>query len=513
MIKKDEVSKVMGSIIDLFYQNAAEIPDKVAVWCDESQITYAELAKKVSKYSNLLLKHGVKYGEHIGFPMNNSIESVSILLAAADIGAAIVPINSTLPADAVKSAFESGKVTHMIAQKSFLKKYENWEVPTLTGKLFCIDEIREGSISMLQLEGIKTERPQIEKTGKEILIITLTSGSTGAPKPITLTQEDKYIRACRHIELYKITKDDKVLAATPLYHSLAERLVLMPLMIGATSILLPRFTPNLWLNCVKSQAVTFTIAVSAQLGQIAELLSSPFVPDINSLRCIVSSSALLEAHVRANLIERLDCDFHEMYGTSETSTITNIDFRETKEKRKSVGKPLSGVKLLIIDEFGNECSAGEIGEIACSTPLLCSGYYGMEEQFKKCLRDDYFCTGDLGFLDEEGYLYYFGRKKELIITGGVNVYPVDIEECVGKLIGVEACAAFSYPDERLGEVVAVAVVEKEKGMVSVRDIRVHCAKNLADYQQPHKIYIVDHLPQNTLGKVVKGKLLEMINKL
>ena len=166
----------------------------------------------------------------------------------------------------------------------------------------------------------------------------MTSGSTGQPKPINLTQNNKYERAMAHIKLYDITENDRILAATPLYHSLAERLVLLPLLIGATSILLPRFTPSIWLNCVYEQKVTFTIAVTAQLSQIAQLLSSPFVPDISSLRSIVSSSALLEPYVRMELIDKLKCDFHEMYGTSETSTATSINFRESINKQKSVGR-------------------------------------------------------------------------------------------------------------------------------------------------------------------------------
>lgn len=128
-------------------------------------------------------------------------------------------------------------------------------------------------------------------TGDETLFLTMTSGSTGKPKPINLTQNNKYERAMAHIKLYDITENDRILAATLLYHSLAERLVLLPLLIGATSILLPRFTPSIWLNCVYEQKVTFTIAVTAQLSQIAQLLSSPFIPDISSLRSIVSSSA------------------------------------------------------------------------------------------------------------------------------------------------------------------------------------------------------------------------------
>ena len=201
-----------------------------------------------------------------------------------------------------------------------------------------------------------------------------------------------------------------------------------------------------------------------------------------------------------------------MYGTSEISTATDIDFKEMPEKQKSVGKALKGVDIAIRKEDGGLCRVGEIGEITCKTELLCSGYYGMPDAFEESCLEGFFKTGDLGYMDGDGYLYYTGRIKEIIITGGINVYPIDVENCVARLDSVKECAAFSYPDERLGEVVAVAVVEKESKKINVHDIQVQCAQNLADFQQPHKIFVVDELPRNAMGKLVKGKILEYIKR-
>ncbi len=249
-----------------------------------------------------------------------------------------------------------------------------------------------------------------------------------------------------------------------------------------------------------------------QLGQIAELLTSPFVPEIDSLRCVVSSSSLLENHIKNELIDKLNCDFHEMYGTSETSTVTSINFRETMGKKHSVGRPLPEAEVKIIKEDHSIADPGEIGEITCKTTLMCNGYYNQPEIFQDALQDGYFKTGDLGYLDEAGYLYFAGRKKELIITGGINVYPQDIEECMKKLPEVKECAAFAYPDNRLGEVVALAIVPKPDTQLSKRKIQIHCAKNLADYQQPHMIVFLDQLPKNSLGKLEKYNLPEYVTK-
>lgn len=501
----------MKKLADMFFEVAELYPNKVAIWCDNKTLCYRELSDLVSKYSNFLINCGVKYRDHVGIPMDNSITSVAIIMAAANLGIALVPINSTLPIKAIKKAFEYGDVKHLIARKIFFEDCDKSEELKIDGVKICIDDEYDGVRSLLELKDVSSKRPIInEVTGDETLIITMTSGSTGEPKPIDLTQNNKYQRAIAHIKLYNITKDDNILAATPLYHSLAERLILIPLILGGTSILLPRFTPNLWLNCVKEQSVTFTIAVSAQLSQISALLSSPFIPEISSLRCVVSSSALLEPHVKSELIQKLHCDFHEMYGTSEVSTVTNINFKETFQKKHSVGKPLVEADVKILNDNGQETLPGEIGEISCKTKLICNGYYKMPEIFDSALQDGYFKTGDMGYLDKEGYLYFSGRKKELIITGGINVYPQDIERCVKELNEVCECAAFSYPDERLGEVVALAITLKEDKKMDIRKVKIHCARNLADFQQPHKIFFVNELPKNSMGKLVKSKILEHI---
>ncbi|WP_066055921.1 class I adenylate-forming enzyme family protein [Robertmurraya korlensis] len=499
----------MYKLADIFYKAAEIQPDKTAIWCDNNSITYRELVDLVSQYSNFLLSNNIVYRDHIGIPMTNSIHSVALILAAANLGVGLVPINPTLPIDAIKAAFYSANIKHLIARQAFFENCDKNGGLEILGEKICIDGKLEGTQSLLEADKMSKERPIVEHvTGDEILIITMTSGSTGAPKPISLSQKNKYERAMAHIDLYKITQDDNVLAATPLYHSLAERLVLIPLLLGGTSVLLPRFTPNIWINCVKEQSVTFTIAVSAQLNQIAAVNDNSL--NGTSLRCLVSSSSLLESHVKNQLIEKLHCDFHEMYGTSEVSTVTSINLSESIHKKQSVGKPIPGADVVIFKDNGEVATAGEIGEIGCKTRLLCEGYYKMDEVFEKSIQNNYFKTGDVGYLDEDGYLYFSGRKKEIIITGGINVYPQDIEKCVFELPEVRECAAFSYPDEKLGEIVALAIVINEGSEINQRKVQRHCAKNLADFQQPHKIIFLNELPKNSMGKLVRAQLIHTI---
>ena len=509
---------MQSKLASLFYENAKQNPNKRAIWCDGQEKTYKEMADYVSQYSNFLLECGVKRGDHIAIPMNNSIESVALFFSAADIGACLVPLNPTLPIEAIKSAMKFGDIKHLIARKAFYNEIQRSGGLEIPGASICLDADINGTISFSKINNMSTDRPVIDVDENDSLILTMTSGSTGNPKPIDLSQKNKLDRSFAHIEEYKITKDDVVLAATPLYHSLAERLVILPLILGATSILLPRFTPIIWLNCAKEQNVTFTIAVSAQLAQILDVLKQPNAPSIDSFRCIVSSSALLEEKVKYELIDKLKCEFHEMYGTSETSTLTDICFQKAPNKQKSVGLPFYGAELRILREdaevdFDTECAIGEVGEIACKSKLMCKGYYKQEEMMTSQMKDGFFRTGDLGYKDEDGYLYFAGRKKELIITGAINVYPHDIDVVLEKLPEVMECAAFAYPDDRLGEVVAIALVPNEGYEINERSIKTYCARNLADFQQPHKIFIVDELPKNTMGKLQRMNILKYIQKL
>lgn len=502
-----------SKLAEMFYTNAAEMPEKIAIWCDGKTATYKEMADLVSQYSNLLVNNGVVYGDHVAIPMNSSIESVALFFSAADLGICLVPLNPTLPLDAIKVAMKSGDMKHLIARKSFLNECEKNGGVDVEGVTICLDDEYPETIPFSKINEMPKERVANENIdGNESFILTMTSGSTGNPKPIDISQNNKYERAMAHIRVYDIIKEDRILAATPLYHSLAERLVILPLILGATSILLPRFTPALWLDCVKEQNVTFTIAVSAQLAQILELLKQDGTPSIDSFRAIVSSSALLEEKVKLELIDKLNCEFHEMYGTSETSTVTNICFQKAKNKQKSVGLPFDEVKIRILDENNKECKVNEIGEIACKSSLTCKGYYKQEEMMAAATTDGYFHTGDLGYVDEDGYLYFAGRKKEIIITGAINVYPHDIDVVVESIPEVNECAAFSYPDDKLGEVVALAVVPKEGCEIKLRTIKTHCARNLADFQQPHKIFIVNQLPKNTMGKLQRMKILDYVRE-
>ena len=506
----------MATISRTFFSHARRQPEKPALHCEDRTLTYGELSAQVGRWSAAMRGQGVSRGSHVGVLLPNGSEFVILMLAAADLGAVLVPLNTSLPVTAVQRAFQASDVRHVVAKVALmaaLRSAGSHVFSTVKGLWLAVDGSCSGVLSLDALLAATPHdaEPLFAGEDDDAFILTMTSGSTGDPKPIVLTQRNKLSRVREAVGLYGIVEHDRILAATPLYHSLAERLVLMPLLTGGTSILMARYSATEWLRCVQEQAVTFTIAVSSQLAQIASHLEDASQAGIASLRCVVSSSALLEASVKADLLAKLHCDFHECYGTSEIAIATDLDAAAADRKLNSVGFPAPGVEIRILQESDQVAQTGEVGEIVCKTPMLFAGYYRRPEQTRAAMWGEYFRTGDIGKLDDDGFLYYLGRKKEIIITGGINVYPADVEAVVTGHDAVLEAAAFPVVDAQLGEVVAVAIVPREPAGFDLRSLRFHCAEHLADYQLPRRFFIMQALPRNSLGKIMRHVLMMQFN--
>lgn len=491
----------------LFFKHVQKNPNKIALIADGEAISYKALGASVIEMSHVLHHAGVKHGDHIAVLLPNDLHFVTIMLAAADTGTVIVPLNTALTPQAVWQAFKASDVQHVVGTANLLAPIQaHEEAIPLSGIWLSVDAPLAGTIELSKKvdEVGALAMPLYAGQWDDIYILTMTSGSTGEPKPIVLTQDNKRQRAAAAVKLYNISAQDITLAATPLYHSLAERLVLVPLITGGTSVLMAKFSIDAWLQAVDTCKVSFTIAVSSQLNQIAKQLEAG--KKLASLRCIVSSSALLEDSVKAKLLNYLDAEFHECYGASEVAIVTNLHHLDAQKKLGSVGKAAPEVSIQIINEQGVTAQVGEIGEIVCKTPMLFKGYYKRPDLTALTMLGNYFKTGDLGKLDADGFLYFMGRKKDLIISGGMNIYPSDIEAALAERNDLIEYAAFSAPDEALGEVIALALVPKDKTQFDLRALRHFCAAHLADFQQPRKFYVLDALPRNSLGKLTKFKL-------
>ncbi|MDP2254261.1 MAG: class I adenylate-forming enzyme family protein [Thiobacillus sp.] len=490
-----------------FRRAAESTPDKLALVVGAESYSYRNLLRDVDALADGLSLAGVQAGDHVGVLLPNCAEFVLTLLAGARLGVVIVPQSMGLSPEALASTFGTADVRHLIAWSGATAHLA--ALPRPPGSLRAVaGGAREGWTALQTLIDAGAAQPGAAPMLQDELpyLMVLTSGSTGAPKPILLSQHTKLLRAAAAAELYGVTANDVTLAATPLYHSLAQRLVLMPLTAGGTSIVMEHFTPATWIAAVCRHGVSFSIAVSSQLKQILDVLvcSQEALP---SLRCLVSSSALLDDETKAGLLARLPGEFHECYGASEIAIATNLSPRDASHKLGSVGTAIPGTEVRILDENGHPVPPDTAGEIVCRTPMLFSGYYAQPAATAAAMWGDYFRTGDLGRMDDEGFLYFLGRIKDIIICGGINIYPKDIEDVIATHPAVRECAAIPLQDEQLGEVVGVVVAfHTPDAPPEQRELQRLCMQRLGDFQQPRRFFVVGALPRNAMGKLDKPAL-------
>lgn len=490
------------------FRSAAERwPHKRALVVGNVRYAYADLLQTVDALAQGLSLVGIRAGEHVGVLLPNCAEFVALLLAGARLGVVIVPQSMGLSDEALVSTSKAADVRHWVAWSGAAANLSGLE--RMPGSVCVV--VGGGRPDWLPWQSLMDDGrahsgPAPYLPADLPYLMGLTSGSTGRPKPILLSQQTKLLRAAAAAELYGVLDSDVTLAATPLYHSLAQRLVLLPLTTGGTSVVMERFTPASWIDTVRTHGVTFSIAVSSQLKQILDAVIDGHA-SLPSLRCLVSSSALLDDETKAGLLANLHCAFHECYGASEIAIATNLSPQAAARKLGSVGKAIPGTDVIILGENGQPAPPDTPGEIVCRTPMLFSGYHAQPATTAAAMWGDYFRTGDLGRMDREGFLYFLGRIKDIIICGGVNIYPKDIEDVVVTHPAVKECAAIPLLDEQLGEVVGVVVAFHDSAASpEIRDLQRLCMQRLSDFQQPRRFFEVQALPRNALGKLDKPAL-------
>lgn len=499
------------NIIDRFLAHAEARPERTALIVGERRLSYHELRDLAAGTCGLLIDMGVRERDVIVIALDNCVEFTLSMLAAAELGAIVAPVSTSMPGPALARAIGATGARFVVANAAASRRL----LPALVDAagepvgIATVGSPPDGCRAFSDNGPAGTDYrlgSHHADPGLDYLL-TMTSGSTGDPKPITLSQEGKIRRSLDGAKgVYRLGDDEVVITSTPMYHSLGFRLALLPLLIGGTSVILHHFSPRNWIDAVVRHGVSFAIMVSSHLEQIAQHLAADPQP-LPSLKTLVSSSALLRPEVKQRCIALFDCDFHECYGASEVGIVTNLAPADCRDNLASVGKALDYVELRILDEHGKPLPHGGIGEIACRTATAFSGYYRRPDATAQAWHEGFFRTGDMGYLDDDGYLYLAGRKKDIIIVGGTNVYPDDVEAVLLQAPGVAACAVIGVPDAYFGEAILALVVAAADD-IDTRRLRAHCAGQLADFQQPQAYELVNELPRTALGKIQRQVLRE-----
>jgi acyl-coenzyme A synthetase/AMP-(fatty) acid ligase len=459
------------------------------------KISYNDMKNSVENLSYNLLNN-IKYkNPKLLILLDNSEFLVYLLLACSKLHILNSPINASLKIDQIYKICELIKFTHIITAK------KNYLTSRIKNNL---------NIRIIFIEDLLSENKLFKQNQKNYyklkddFIITFSSGSTGSPKPILLTQKIKIKRAQHAIEIYKIKKKDIIICPSPIHHSLGQRLVFVSLLNFSTLVLMKNFNPIRWENNVYKYKVTIAIMISSQISLIVKKLinSNKF----SSIRCLIASSSSINSITKEKIINKYKNIFHEMYGTAELSTVSHLKPSQSVYKKKSVGKICSNAKVVILDKKFNKVSNYKIGQIACYTPLLFKKYFYNDKLTSKSFFKGFFLTGDLGFIDDDNYLFFSSREKDVIITSGVNIYPSDIETEILKNKFVKECMVIGINDKYFGEaILAVCLINNLNNSEKIKNaLKKNILKNLASFQQPLDYKFIDkfqYLPSGKINKI------------
>jgi acyl-CoA synthetase (AMP-forming)/AMP-acid ligase II len=478
---------MLGNYADYISAHAAATPNKLALKDATENFTYAELDVLVTRSALALRARGVAVGEILGICLPDTARHVVMLLAAARLGAIILPMDHRWTISEGERIAAQFQIRRMVVAPGR-------DTPSGVDSL-PLDESWDALVSKRATGGAEQDFPR--DNGMPMLL-SMSSGTTGTPKGPLSTHAAQIGRVLAGA----IQAEDIVLMATPLYFGAGRGFSLGGLLRGATVVLSPPpFRPDQFVATLNAERATYSFLVPTQLRGLLRLM-------FPSLRLLASSGAVLYPEERAEIMRRLTPNLFNMYASTEGGGVAMLRPEDQGEKARSVGRVYKHVTVEIVDAEDRVLPNGEIGRIRHKSPTLPSGFYNNPEETAKHFRDGWYYTGDLGRLDDDGFLYLAGRAKEMIIRGGVNIYPGEIEEPLLNVPRIHDCAAVAWPSPLLGEEVALFVVRAAD--ITEAEILEVCRKVLSPYKVPKQVFFIDELPKNAHGKVIRAALVKQL---
>ncbi|WP_320670026.1 long-chain-fatty-acid--CoA ligase [Patulibacter defluvii] len=492
----------------LLTRSAIAHPDRVAVRLDDRTLTYAELDDAAGRMATLLRERGIAPGDAVAVMLPNLPEFVIAYWGILRAGAVVIPMNPLLRAreigyflaDSGARGFVHPAGSEAPDPAADVRLTASW---TVGGDPAGPDELS------LALAAATPLREVVARAADDPAVVLYTSGTTGTPKGAVLTQSNLAWNA--HIiatELLTESCEDVVFGALPLFHSFGQVVGMgAAIQSGAALTLLPRFTPERALKVMERDGVTVLPAVPTMFNA---LLNAPDArPErLASLRVCMSGGAPIPVEVLSGFQQRFGCTVLEGYGLSETSPGASFNHPDRPSKPGSIGTPITGVQMRIVDPAGTPLATGEVGEIQIRGHNVTSGYLGRPEATAEAIDEfGWFSTGDLGHVDEDGYFFIVDRKKDLIIRGGYNVYPREVEEVLYEHPSVLEAAVVGIPHDELGEEVAAVVAVKPGATFDADALREHVKQRIAAYKYPRVVVETDALPKGPTGKILKREIV------
>lgn len=502
------------TIPDLLRMRAHSTPDKTFLYFHDLEVSYGQLDELTNRIAHGLIALGLNKGDKICLMLTNRPEFVYLFLAAPKVGAVLVPINVLLKAEEVQYIVNNSDATTMVVEDKFLPLIEaiRPDCPQLKQIVVVGEHIPVGMVSFTQLLTASAAEPDVPISADDEMGIIYTSGTTGKPKGVVLTQGNYYVNSWQGAMVSGMNADERAMCILPLFHVNGQVVtILMPMQGGGSMILTEGFSPKTFFeNLARYRATTFSGVPTVY----SILLNLPDADqyDLSSLRMCICGAAPMPVEVFTKFEEKFRAKIVEGYGLSEGTCASTLNPVEGKRKIGSIGLPFPGQEVTIVDDTGRPLSAGQVGEIIIRGRNVMKGYYKNPEATAQTIRDGWLYTGDLGYYDEEGYFYIVGRKKEMIIRGGVNIYPQEIEEVLYQHPKVKEAAVIGLPDPIWGEEVGACLILKEGEAWDAADVIAYCQSRLADFKCPRRVFFVNSFPRTATGKIQKHLLTESVLK-
>jgi long-chain acyl-CoA synthetase len=489
----------MASLTSVLKQAAADHADRPAVRMDEAVLSYADLWDAVARAAALLTSFGVEPGDRVGIMLPNVPAFPIAYYGTLAAGGIVVPMNPLLKSREVAYYLGDSGAKVLFAWHAAAGEAAKGAAETGT-------RVVEVTDPLLPLAGQDPAPVTVDRGDDDDAVILYTSGTTGRPKGAELTHANLTRNAdLTATTLLKSGTGDVVMGCLPLFHVFGLTCGLnATVMAGSTLTLLPRFDAGKALEIIQRDRVTIFEGVPTMYA--AMLHHTGERPDVSSLRLCVSGGAAMPVEVLRAFEDAFGCIILEGYGLSETSPVASFNHPDKVRKPGSIGTPIAGVEMRLIDADGADVPSGEVGEIAIRGHNVMKGYWGRPDATAEAITDGWFRTGDLARVDEDGYYYIVDRKKDLIIRGGYNVYPREIEEVLYEHPAVAEVAVIGIPHPELGEDVGAAVKLKPGATATPADLRAFARERVAAYKYPRHVWIVDDLPKGPTGKILRREV-------
>ncbi|MGM8216521.1 o-succinylbenzoate--CoA ligase [Bacillaceae bacterium W0354] len=473
-------------------------PDiEAIVLTDGTTYTFQQLQKHAKSFAHYLKENGVKKGDHIGLLSKNSYEMVVTIHALHYIGAVTCLLNTRLKAEELLFQIKDGEMTTIIFHPELSEKVEQ-----LTAK----QSIRSMNLSSFPYNLITDEQWLEEFNLEDLSHIIYTSGTTGKPKGVMLTYGNHWWSATASALNLGLHESDRWLLCLPMFHVGGLSILYRSVIYGMPIHLHEKFDLELVHDDIMNRGVSIVSVVTLMLEQLVERLENEHYPE--TLRCMLLGGGPAPKHLLENCRDK-SIPVFQTYGMTETaSQFCTLDGKNMLKKIGSAGKPLFPGQLKIV-ENGQECPAGTVGDIIVKGPSITKGYWKRPDANMKTLEAGWLKTGDLGYIDEDGFLFVVDRRKDLIISGGENIYPAEIESVLKSIQGIKDAGVVGKNDGKWGQVPVAFVILEEKKTAS--EIISACKNVLANYKVPREIFFTKELPRNASKKLMRHQLAELVN--